>query len=88
MNPVYVFCALLILVIIGNEILNISRGKGEMPKFQNPPPPPRKQIPSTSSSLEEDSKTPTFYCPAQIVTCKPSSELTIVIEGRLIINPT
>ena len=68
MNPVCVFCALLILVIVGNEILNISRGKGEMPKFQNPPP-------------------PTLYCPDQIVKCKPSSELTIVIEEQLIINP-
>ena len=88
MNPVCVLCVLLILVIVGNEILNISRGKGEMPTYQNPPPPPRKQIPITSSSVEEDSKTPTFYCPDQIVTCKPGSKMKIIIQGRLIIRPT
>ncbi|MEI7503364.1 MAG: hypothetical protein WCJ61_08760 [Paludibacter sp.] len=56
MDPVYVFCALLVLVIIGNEILNISRGKGEMPTYQNPPSPPRKQKPITSSLVAEEAE--------------------------------
>ena len=41
MDPVYVLCALFILVIVGSAILDVlTIGKGGVPRMENPPSPP------------------------------------------------